>query len=648
MPPHAKPALLVEGWRGINHSYALVNQYQLREWLAADTFDLFARDLPFLHPDWSRARNGADFPSTDQALIDAIPPPGDRPIDYVYRIGAPIHAGAPEDDRCTITFMVAELGLPLHNFAPSPERFAFFCRDDNRIVTPSRWSRDRIVEFGFPEEKVSVVPHGADRDLFSPLTAEERRARRSLLGLALDETVFVNVGGAFWNKGLDLLLTAFCRLKQSRPRIRLLLKDQRDLYGRTAETVVKELTDSGACAFDAATLAAISIIPGHLTRPQLRDLYGMADAYVSPYRAEGFNLPVLEAIACGTPVIVTAGGATEEFCPEGLALRVPGRQATLADFESRAPGRYIEPDGEALLEAMRRICDGAAPRPQEMASLRETVLTRFSWAAAADQIAALFEGVGQDAARPAAAPAILTQGDVLGFVQRLRPWQMTGMAKTRIGNDYDGGYVLPQIAAEADVVLSIGVGHDVSFDLAMAERGAIILQFDHTVERPPTAHANFRFHKKGLGAQSSDDLLSFAEILSLLAREQPRRPLLKFDIEGAEYATFARIDPALLADFPVIACEIHDLDRLGETAFLRRATALLDVLSASHAPVHLHANNYGRFAVVQGVPVPTVLELSFLRRDLDALPGLARDPLPGPLDRPNHPYLPDLCLTPFG
>ena len=52
-------------------------------------------------------------------------------------------------------------------------------------------------------------------------------------------------------------------------------------------------------------LGSISVISTSLDQAQLRALYGMADAYVSPYRAEGFNLPVLEAMACGLPVVAT-------------------------------------------------------------------------------------------------------------------------------------------------------------------------------------------------------------------------------------------------------------------------------------------------------------------------------------------------------
>lgn len=651
MPHHEpghRPSLLIEGWRGINHSYALVNQYQMRELLRQDRFDLYAQDLPFINAQWNRAQNGSDFPAADQRLIDEVPPPGARVTDFVYRIAAPFRGGDPDDTRATMTFMAAEIGLPLSNFLPGRDGLDFFCRDRNLIVTPSQWSRDRIIEFGFPAEKVVVIPHAADPALFAPMSAEERASRRALLGLAPDETVFVNVGGAFWNKGLDLVLIAFAQLRQSQKRIRLILKDQRDLYGRTVETVVEEVARSGRGRFDSDTIAAISVIPGHLTRPQLRDLYIVADCYVSPYRAEGFNLPVLEAIACHTPVIVTAGGATDDFCPEGLAFKIPGRPAILDGFESNAPGRYIEPDSESLVEAMRGVCAGPIAPSASQQKLRAEVLQRFSWTEAAAQIAdILIDGrIAPADVRPA--PPITTQTDIRALITSMRPRRMARMQKTRIGNDYDGGYVLPAIAEQADIVVSIGVGHDVSFDYAMAQRGAIVLQFDHTVETPPAQHENFRFYKKGLAAESAADFLTFGDILDLMQDFPGQAPLLKFDIEGSEYDAFVTTDPAQLLIFPVIVCEIHDLERLGEPLFYRRVAAFIDLFTAGHVPVHIHANNYGGVGLVHGVPLPKVLEISFLRRDLDACADLADDPIPGPLDRPNHPYLADLCLNAFG
>ena len=55
----------------------------------------------------------------------------------------------------------------------------------------------------------------------------------------------------------------------------------------------------------------------------------------------------------------------------------------------------------------------------------------------------------------------------------------------------------------------------------------------------------------------------------------------------------------------------------------------------------------GGHVLVEGVPMPSVIELSFLRRDLDSFPCRSNDPIPGPLDRPNHPGRADIVMNPF-
>ena len=239
------------------------------------------------------------------------------------------------------------------------------------------------------------------------------------------------------------------------------------------------------------------------------------------------------------------------------------------------------------------------------------------------------------------------QRDVLDLIATMRPLAMQRTTKVRVGNDYDGGYVLPDAALACEAVLSIGVGPDVSFDIALAERGARVAQFDHTVEKPPPDHQNCTFFRLGWGPESRDDLLSFDDILARFDRLGRPRSLLKFDIEGAEYDVLDSLDPEALRRFDVIVCEFHQLDRLLETPFYDTARRCLTTLTRFHAPVHLHANNYAPVSMVAGIPVPTVLELSFLRRDLDTFGGPSGEPIPGPLDRPNHPYRVDICMNAF-
>jgi hypothetical protein len=239
------------------------------------------------------------------------------------------------------------------------------------------------------------------------------------------------------------------------------------------------------------------------------------------------------------------------------------------------------------------------------------------------------------------------QQQVLDLVKMIRPWTMASTAKVRIGNENDGGYVTPASALECDVVVSIGIGTDVSFDLALAERGARILQFDHTVDGPPHQHPNFVFTKLGWGPKTEGSFIGFDKIHSQLTKLNPLHSMLKFDIEGEEFDVLETTRVEHLKAFDVIVCEVHYLERLGDPIFFAKVESCFAKLTANHVPVHLHANNYQALILVEGVPIPRVLELSFLRKDLDHFRTLSSDPIPGPLDRPNHRGVPDLCLNPF-
>jgi len=238
------------------------------------------------------------------------------------------------------------------------------------------------------------------------------------------------------------------------------------------------------------------------------------------------------------------------------------------------------------------------------------------------------------------------QHKVLDLLALMRPLSMRRHGKVRLGNAYDGGYVVPDAALQADAIVSIGVGPDVSFDLALAERGAKVIQFDHTVDKLPVEHPSFHFFKKGWGPRTEGEFLCLNDICAQL-EGKPQHPLFKFDIEGAEYEIFETIKPEDLLPFEVICCELHGFSKLSDESFFARIKHLLECLNRYHAPVHLHANNYAGMVLVEGVPIPEVLELSYLRRDLDSFSGYSREPIPGPLDKPNHPFTADICMTPF-
>jgi glycosyltransferase involved in cell wall biosynthesis len=243
------------------------------------------------------------------------------------------------------------------------------------IITPSQWSRVGFLASGFDERRVHVIPHGVDPGAFWHPTAEERRRVRASLQIPEDAHVFLNIGAITWNKGIGVLLAAFAAYQQRDPRAILLLKGGDQLYGNIIKSSFEEagrLIKGGG--FPQSAVRAIRYSGNNLSLPELASLYRAADAYVSPYRAEGFNLPALEALASGILPIVTGGGATEDFCPDHLSLKV-------ASFPglNQEGGRFLEPNLESLLACMQNAINDTALRARVAVDGPRWVAERFTW-----------------------------------------------------------------------------------------------------------------------------------------------------------------------------------------------------------------------------------------------------------------------------
>jgi glycosyltransferase involved in cell wall biosynthesis len=155
------------------------------------------------------------------------------------------------------------------------------------------------------------------------------------------------------------------------------------------DKVLEDVMKRHPALFVADTLAAIQVVSTTMSQAELRLLYGVADGYVAPYRAEGFNLPVLEAIACGTPAVVTDGGATDDYCTPEVSLRVASTPSTIDNRLDGSAGRYCEPQFDALLAAMERFMKGPAIDPETFARGRQALVDHMTWQRAAQSLHAL-------------------------------------------------------------------------------------------------------------------------------------------------------------------------------------------------------------------------------------------------------------------
>jgi glycosyltransferase involved in cell wall biosynthesis len=374
--------LIVEGWRLLPHSYAIVNQWQLLALLRRQ-IHVKVVDVPYYRR-WT-PQTGLFDPPAERALRSLeIAGPGET-ADALLRIFAPF-SFTPSTSRVTVVFATLEQQLirkhHLADFAEYEKLRQAPPAAHVRVLTPSRWSAEGFYRAGFDSRQVIIVPHGADCATFRPIP-DARNQARNRLGIKEDAFVFLSVGAMTGNKGIDLLLRGIVEICRKYPQARLLLKGMDPLYG--SRDLLARYMGSFFSARDQQKIAEKMIYAGaSLSHHEMAMLYQAADVYVSPYRAEGFNLPVLEAAACGLPVICTRGGPTDEFVTDEFARRIESRK-TILTIEGQ-PASRLDPEVDHLIALMSSAIEDVHWRRQAAEAGPRHVAKSYTWDHAVDAL----------------------------------------------------------------------------------------------------------------------------------------------------------------------------------------------------------------------------------------------------------------------
>mgnify|MGYP001361252823 CR=1 FL=1 len=317
-------SLCVEGCRNINHSYALVNQWQLLK-LANSEFKVFHKDIKPFNEVWNSKNNSGGFNFEQMKIINKIPKPKkNQKFDVVYRINFPLDISESNSDRLFV-FGTSEYGTTKDFFVGASLKEAC-SRDNLKIITPSNWSKIGFLKAGFKENNIRVIPHGIEPSAFYKTDHINKSITRKMLNIKPDEFLLTNIGALTSNKGIDLLLAAYILLKPKYSNLRLLIKDSSNLYGIKLKNVVNGMTkDKRFKYLDFSKLNDVITISKNLDIEKMNRIYNASDAYISPYHAEGFNLPPLEAAACGVPIAVSLGGSTDDYFSEKLGLQIKSK-----------------------------------------------------------------------------------------------------------------------------------------------------------------------------------------------------------------------------------------------------------------------------------------------------------------------------------
>jgi len=225
------------------------------------------------------------------------------------------------------------------------------------VLTVSEAMRQTTIhEFGARPDKVHTIVNGFNTAIFHPRPMADMRAK---LGIGQDEQVITFVGRFVEAKGLRELLAAFQQLSGAHPRLRLAL-----IGDGVMREELRQLIDTSG-------LTSRVYLPGGLPPQQVAQWLCASDMLTLPSWSEGYPNVVVEAVACGRPVVATDVGGMREILNPNNGLMVPARQV---DALRQALEKALSHpwDHTAIAKAMQRSWDDVA---RETLAVCEQVLS---------------------------------------------------------------------------------------------------------------------------------------------------------------------------------------------------------------------------------------------------------------------------------
>jgi len=230
-------------------------------------------------------------------------------------------------------------------------------------------------------------------------------------------------------------------------------------------------------------------------------------------------------------------------------------------------------------------------------------------------------------------------------IDLLKVYATDEYTKTRIGPNKDGGYVLYDLD-KYDGYIGCGIENDCNFeiDLLNSNKHKWLLGycFDGTINNLPDnfPEIHFTWVKKNISFNNSESTTKLDEYVETI-----NNGLLKMDIEGHEWKWINSLDNKFFNRFSQMIFEFHGLFQNNWQATIQEKIDALKKINETHYLIHIHGNNHERPILNNNILLPTVLEVTYIRKDLIKNIKLNTQVLPSKLDYPCCIHRPDLELN---
>jgi glycosyltransferase involved in cell wall biosynthesis len=259
-----------------------------------------------------------------------------------------------------------------------PENFLEVIKKFNEFWVPSEWQKENLIKQGYPRDKIFVVPEGVDEKTFYPNHKK-----------SFDKFTFGLFGRWEYRKSTKEIIETFINTFENNNDVQLILSTNNyfanDGFKSTEERLKHYNLEN----------EKIKVID-FPTREEYVNYLQNEDVFISCARSEGWNLPLIESMACGKPSIYSNWGAQLEFAKD---LGVPVNVLHEVPAKTQDPsfvGNYIEPDFNDLSKKMMDVYRNYDQYKTKGMSDSKKIIENFNWDSVAKLASNRLEKINRD------------------------------------------------------------------------------------------------------------------------------------------------------------------------------------------------------------------------------------------------------------